>query len=414
MKPADLTALARLPPLDRTGAVAGATRCKVCGGAALLFDVVDFNKVCAEDYYPFGFAGIAVAYHRCRNCGLIFTGFCDEWTNEDFARHIYNEDYPLIDGDYAVTRPTRMADEMTALLAPYRSARILDYGSGSGLFAERMRGAGFAAVESYDPFSGPRPPNGEFDIITCFETIEHSPAPREMVAELHRFLQPEGCILLTTSIQPADIAELRANWWYVAPRNGHLSIYTLPALQLLAAGAGLDFYAGNGRLAFAQPSPATFLEPLLAAIGPAQATATLTAPGDAGDDDLSSGQAVGRLTDWHAVERSGAIRFRWTRSACVEWTLGRLPRSLPCELRLTIPLLMEIAPGFAERCAIQIGARSYPLRREDGGLRAIIELGESIPRSVALLTPAPQRPIDLRDTPDQRALGLAIPLAAVL
>ena len=37
---------------------------------------------------------------------------------------------------------------------------------------------GFRDVTAYDPFSSPQRPEARFDIMTCFEVMEHSPDPR--------------------------------------------------------------------------------------------------------------------------------------------------------------------------------------------------------------------------------------------
>jgi len=53
------------------------------------------------------------------------------------------------------------------------------------------------------------------------------------------------------------------------------------------------------------------------------------------------------------------------------------------------------------------------MERQEAALTATVALDEPLRQPVALLTPEPQRPSELRDTPDRRALGLAIPLATV-
>ncbi len=407
------TDLLRLPALGASDGVDGAVKCKICSNGTRQFDIVDFNKVCGIDYYCFGLSGIPVTYYKCQNCGFIFTDFCDDWTTEDFATFIYNSDYPLVDGEYTTTRPARMAGEMASFLADHRSARILDYGSGTGTFAEGLKERGFTAVENYDPFSSPERPSGAFDIITCFETIEHSPCPNDTIADLLGFMKPDGCIILSTGIQPANINELRANWWYIGPRNGHISIYTLAALELLGAGVGLELYSGEGKLAFAGRTLSAQLVPLLRAIGPTRVFAQLTAPADQPIPRTQpEALAAARSADWHAIEQSGPTRFRWTRTGRVEWTLKKPPTNYPCRLTLTIPFVMEIIPGFADRCLLEIGSRTYPVRREEATITATAELAHALPQPIALITPEPQRPSDLRETPDHRALGLAVPLAA--
>jgi len=398
--------LLQLAPLASSGAALDVPECKVCTGRSIAFDVVDFNKTCSTNYYPFGFSGIQVAYYQCQTCGFVFSNFFDDWTTEEFSQFVYNADYRLVDGEYAEIRPTRLADHVAPLLAQHRGSRILDYGSGSGVFAEQLRAHEFAAVEGYDPFSSPARPSGRFDIITCFETIEHSPSPREAIRDLQSFIAPGGCIIFSTGIQPANIEEVRANWWYIAPRNGHVSIYTLPALASLGADVGLDLYSDDGFQAFAGAHPAPHLMELLRTIGPTRSFARLTAPGDQPSMDFMTSEA-----DWHGIEQSGANRFRWTQRDRVEWKLLRQPANYPCRLSVTIPVVNEITPGFAEQCRIEIDGTIHPLRRETGNLTATVELERRLDRPIVLLTPPLGRPSELRGTTDNRALGLAMPVA---
>ncbi len=41
-------------------------------------------------------------------------------------------------------------------------------------------------------------PNNSFDVITCFETLEHISEQEEMLAELKRVLSPSGILLIST------------------------------------------------------------------------------------------------------------------------------------------------------------------------------------------------------------------------
>ena len=120
MRPRILTQLSVLPRLDRKNALSHGLPCKVCGGLAPFFDVVDFQK-CAG-FYEFGPSGVAVPYHRCDDCGFLFTSFFDDWTHGDFARFIYNADYAAVDPDYAALRPRGTAEMMSELLRDYRDA----------------------------------------------------------------------------------------------------------------------------------------------------------------------------------------------------------------------------------------------------------------------------------------------------
>src|SRR5688572_1810116 len=77
--------------------------CKCCGSLAPLFGVVDFHKNCeiAHGRNVLSLSGVPVYYHRCRSCGFIFTVAFDHFSPGDFAREIYNDEYRLVDPDFA-------------------------------------------------------------------------------------------------------------------------------------------------------------------------------------------------------------------------------------------------------------------------------------------------------------------------
>src|ERR1035441_3388013 len=136
MDPRIRKTLAALPRLDVANRRAGGRSCKVCGAAAEFFDVCDFNK--CTDGYRFGPSGVYVIWYCCNMCCFIFTEFFDRWTAKDFERFVYNEDYVKVDGEYLGARPKRTAAVAAEMLRGHEARRILDYGSGSGLFAQRM------------------------------------------------------------------------------------------------------------------------------------------------------------------------------------------------------------------------------------------------------------------------------------
>jgi 2-polyprenyl-6-hydroxyphenyl methylase/3-demethylubiquinone-9 3-methyltransferase len=368
--------------------------------------VVDFNKVCSEDLYPFGFSGIHVHYFRCEGCGFLFTRFFDDWTPEQFAEFVYNDDYIKVDGEYADIRPAREAVSIARRLAAFTHLNMLDYGSGSGRFAAHLRGHGFENVASYDPFSSPARPEGLFDVITCFEVLEHSPAPERTLADIASLLAPGGCVIFSTAVQPANIREIRANWWYVAPRNGHASIYTLAALARAGRDAGLVLYAGPGGTAFGGQDASADSRLILATFGGPAKFFQLSAP--AGDVPLRERQKA----SWHGVEGAGVAAFRWTAAAEIDWRLQAEPIG-PGQVTITIPVQNEIQAGFASLCQVRIGALTLPCAGNARGLTVSVELREAVEPVVTLLTPPVLRPCDLREVTDARFLGVAIGVSHV-
>jgi hypothetical protein len=394
-----------LPPLSRANRQT--LPCKICGNNAYIFDVVDFNKGCEPpEFYAFGISGITVPYFRCAVCGLLFTQFFDDWTPQEFARFVYNADYIKVDGEYAGIRPKREAVAMAQRLAGLSELKILDYGSGSGLFADHLRSNGFEHVSSYDPFSSPDRPAGPFDIVTCFEVLEHATSPQSTLSDIASLLHPEGCMIFSTGIQPPTIAEIRANWWYVAPRNGHVSIYSLNALAQLGQAMGLFLHVGAGGAAFAGASTSSASQRILSTVGRQLQFFQLTAP--------NRGDVIPAIQEasWHGVEDAGAASFRWTRQPVIVWRVQTQP-FLPCDLLIAIPIQNEIQSGFANRCRLAVGNKSALLVRDGAVLTAYLSIEEPVEAVVKLMMPPLLRPCDLGPLTDSRALGLAVSTAPV-
>lgn len=369
--------------------------CKICGNRALPFDTVDFNKCCSkEDIYLFGFSGIRVDYYQCKICGAIFTDYFDAWTTADFARHVYNDDYIQVDREYESIRPTHFANDMAKRWGNCRDARILDYGSGAGVFAAEMRRLGFLHIESYDPFSSPERPSGTFDIITCCEVIEHTPSPLATMRDMAGYLKDDGCIIVTQTLQPSDIDYVRANWWYVAPRNGHICTYNANTMAVLAQSSGFVFHYGKGPYGFSRKHHSPFAARALADVGRPHYFVALTAPGEVVAEN------------WHEVEHSEFGDFRWTSARRLRWAAPAMPH-LPGTVRVLMPIADQIEPNFHRGATVSIGWRSADLKREGDALVANL----SIRRGAKLIKVSTQRPITpraLKGANDDRPLGLAV------
>ena len=226
-------------------AAASSVPCKICGESAVLFDVCDFANFCFRPATgPAQLSGVAAWYYRCAACGFLFTPLADRWGADDFRARIYTDDYARFDPEIAEERPRANAGLIAQLFGAHRgSLRILDFGGAGGAMRDFLRADGFADVASYDPFAsdGDSLPAGPFDLVTCFEVLEHASDPQAMAATLAQLAAGDGVILFSTLIQPPDIEIQRLRWWYAAPRNGHVSLHTLPSLKALWASAGLSF-----------------------------------------------------------------------------------------------------------------------------------------------------------------------------
>jgi 2-polyprenyl-3-methyl-5-hydroxy-6-metoxy-1,4-benzoquinol methylase len=223
--------------------------CKICGSASPLFGVVDFNKNCAETKgVRLPVSGAPVYYRKCSTCGFVFTDEFDDWSHGDYEAHIYNQDYVTVDPDYVEARPRANAQLIGKLFGHARGeVSCLDYGGGNGKLAELLREAGFARAETFDDFHPEQQarPAGPFNLVTCFEVFEHTPDPKALVAKLSAALADPGLVLFSTLLQPVNIDAIDVSWWYIGPRNGHISIHSKKSLATLLQSAGLTLGSFN-------------------------------------------------------------------------------------------------------------------------------------------------------------------------
>jgi SAM-dependent methyltransferase len=212
---------------------AATRRCKCCDAATEPFASLDFSRSCEDrNGPPFPPSGELVPYVRCLSCGFIFTDYFDDWSAAQMADRIYNADYYLADPDFAEKRPAGTAADLVKWLGGLRSdIAALDYGGGNGTLAAVMRENGFD-YDSYDPyFAGDTLPTRRYDLVTSFEVVEHTPDPLGNLAALLALVKPDGAVLISTGLQPRQVT---SDWWYIAPRNGHISIHSHLSLQHLA------------------------------------------------------------------------------------------------------------------------------------------------------------------------------------
>ena len=396
--------LAALPALLPQARFDQAVPCKLCGHVCPPFDVVDFNKFCSGgNFYGFGMSGIPVTYHRCPWCRFVFTRFFDDWSPEDFRRFIYNDDYIRVDGAYAAERPRKDADTVARLLEGLpKDVRILDYGSGSGLFGRALAERGYDNVTSYDPFAQPAPPAGDFDLVTLFEVIEHVPDSAAVLADVRRLMRPGAAILFSSGFQPPEITTLRGNWWYVAPRNGHCSIFSTDAMAMLAERLGLALRGEAGLCALQSWPPSDVTRHVTRAMAPPLFMRHLAPPGAAEGD----GSAV-KPRQWFRVEDSPAGARRWTASARMSWRFAAVPQT-PARLRVLLPVVHECAPGYAKSCSLSLGGRQLATTHLDGTMQAECPAGAA-PLEVVLDGPAFPEPRGQ----DRRSIGLAVMMPCV-
>jgi SAM-dependent methyltransferase len=154
------------------------------------------------------------------------------------------------------------ADTYEAVLQPViaslpQRARALEIGTGTGVFLERLRAAGFADVAGVEPSKAAiaaaeakiRPliyegvfaeedfARESFDLICCFQTLEHVSAPKEVTGACLRLLRPGGVLAYVTHDYTAPINRLLGRRSPIIDIE-HLQLFCRSSLEQLLVRAG--------------------------------------------------------------------------------------------------------------------------------------------------------------------------------
>ena len=155
-----------------------------------------------------------------------------------------------------------------------RGGRLLDFGAGSGHFADSMQLSGWEAI-AYEPFNNAAAVRGEtsmdstvldypdrhFDAITLWYVIEHLLDPRGALREFHRALRPGGILVLSQQ----DFSSIQARffkgrWLFLDPPR-HLFQFSPATLTRMARDEG--FTVRHVSSASLESGPFTILQSLL-------------------------------------------------------------------------------------------------------------------------------------------------------
>jgi len=225
-------------------------QCKCCGANSNFIGSVDFNKSCIDRLgtRAFPVSDILVPYWKCDNCGFIFTIYADEWSDLDFQRLIYNADYikadPPIPGRQNVPVKETPSYHKGKLISSMfqgsqKEINILDYGAGGnpGPTGLALMDDGFN-VRSFEPHrakgtEADQLPEGSYHLIIAVEVFEHCHDLRDLAAFMDKHLSGDGLIWIQTLLHPHPAPPNILSSWYISPRNGHVSIFTLAALTIL-------------------------------------------------------------------------------------------------------------------------------------------------------------------------------------
>jgi SAM-dependent methyltransferase len=242
--------LAPVSVMDRKGGPStsnGTELCPLCGQAG------------AQEWLraPDRFHGRQQSYAlaRCPACSLA-------WLSQpprpaEMHLHYTEAYHKLISG--AGDDPKRW-NERKADLAQYKqSGTLLDLGCSSGSFLDSMRsrswrlygvemspdeartaeertGAQVFVGNVVDaPFAA-----GSFDVITCFDVLEHLYEPQRVMAKVAQWLKPGGVFYVQVPNIDSAEAHVFGTYWHGLELPRHLFHYSPASLKFLAESAGLQ------------------------------------------------------------------------------------------------------------------------------------------------------------------------------
>ncbi len=224
-------------------------QCPICSGQSHHEASIPFNKSCEG----IDTSGELIDYQSCSDCGFTWSPELCSKDKAWFSERIYNADYLKFDPDYG---GQRAANQAKNIIFSYhwvrKQIRHLDYGSGGGQLTDKLVKAGFDSTP-YDPFVHAQDPVGKFNLITCFEVLEHVPNPRQLMSTLAGYLADEGVLVTSTLLRDKGVP--LDKWWYAAPRNGHISLYSGESLGKLAIENGLCARINSGTHTFYRKLP---------------------------------------------------------------------------------------------------------------------------------------------------------------
>lgn len=193
---------------------------------------------------------------RCPVCSLVWLSHAPR--PEEMGEH-YTDVYHRLISQAGGNSLHRWRDRRAALLQYKQGGALLDLGCSSGSFLEYLKGepwklygiemsadCGKVAQEKSgaqvfvgDVLDAPFPPES-FDVITCFDVLEHLYEPRRVMAKVMGWLRPRGIFyVLVPNIESAE-ARVFGSYWGGLELPRHLFHYSPASLRYLANSVGLQ------------------------------------------------------------------------------------------------------------------------------------------------------------------------------
>lgn len=232
---------------DRGVGPGGPESCPICGQAD--------SQVWLRAPDRFHGRGVMYTLLRCPACSLVWLS---QPPNAEQMHEHYTDAYDRLISAAGQNSPTRWRERKAALTPYKQSGELLDLGCSSGAFLESLGDSSWkkygvemsaesartaearsgAQVFVGDILDAPFP-HDFFDVITCFDVLEHLYEPRRVLSRVGEWLKPGGIFyVLVPNVDSAE-GRLFRSYWHGLELPRHLFHYSPASLKFLAHSVGL-------------------------------------------------------------------------------------------------------------------------------------------------------------------------------
>lgn len=242
--------------------------CPVCGSDPARADVFMEERIDASKLTSLSFASRKtpefMSHHmvQCPACDLVYA---DAPPDEQSLADAYH-DAAYDSSEEAEDAAAAYADAVEPLLAPLpQRGAALEIGTGTGVFLEHLRRAGFSGLVGVEPslaaLEAAAPHRREwlrpgvfreqdfepasFDLICCFMTMEHVRDPKVISDAAFRLLRPGGAFVTVTHDYRAWINRLLGRRSPIIDIE-HLQLFSKASIRNLLSGSGYERVASKG------------------------------------------------------------------------------------------------------------------------------------------------------------------------
>ena len=192
---------------------------------------------------------------RCPGCSLVLLK--DPPLPSEMAQH-YGPDYDRFIGR-AGASPRRWQTQKEVISRYKAGGALLDLGCNSGSFLESMKdpewqlfGIEMSAEAARkaqarsdgqvfvgDILEANFAPES-FDVITCFDVLEHVYEPRNVMAKVRKWLKPQGVFYLVVPNIDSAAVRIFQSYWYGLELPRHLTHFSPDSLRVMLSAEGLE------------------------------------------------------------------------------------------------------------------------------------------------------------------------------